>query len=217
MNRLIVCWGMFGLGIGCAADDDGGGGPACGDAVCNAGETTATCAVDCPAGGPFCGDGTCNGNESVSSCAADCGTTPCSASPDNCTGETICISGKCEAAFPRVYQIANVVVSVPTTNPNNGSDWDIGGGAPDLFLGDQNGTAFSSVVQDQFSATFAGPFEVSLVAGTALRIDVWDEDISSNDFAFACQANPITAAILRSRTLACSASGESLSSSITPK
>lgn len=214
--RALIC-GAICLALGCATDDDGGDGPFCGDAVCNAGETSSTCAADCPVGGPFCGDGTCNGNETASSCTSDCGTTACSASPDNCTGETICISGKCEAAFPRVYRITNVAVSMPTKNPNNNSDWDVGGGAPDLFLGDQQGNPITAAVQDQFSATFPGPFEVQLVAGNAFRMDVWDEDVTTNDFAFACQANPITAALLRTRSFGCAANGASLTSAINPK
>lgn len=214
--RMLIALGVLGLAVGCASDDEGGA-PFCGDGVCSAGETSSSCASDCPVGGPFCGDGTCNGNETASNCSSDCGTTACSTSPDNCTGETICIASKCEPAFPRVYRITNVVASMPTTNPNNNSDWDAGGGAPDLFLGDQNGTPISTAVQDQFSATFAGPFEVQLVAGNALRLDVWDEDVAADDFAFACQANPVTAALLRSRTFACSGNGASLTSKINPK
>lgn len=216
MRARIVCLVLLGVAVGCAADDDDGG-SLCGDAVCNAGETSLTCPADCPAGGPFCGDGTCNGSETVSTCASDCGTTACSTSPDNCTGETICIAGKCEAAFPRVYRITNVSVMVPTSNPNNGSDWDIGGGAPDLFLGNQSGEPITAAIQDQFSASFPGPFEVQLIAGGTLRIDVWDEDLTSNDYAFACQANPITAALLRTRSFACSGNGMSLTSAINPK
>jgi len=216
MRALITCCAILGLAIGCASDDQGGG-PSCGDGVCNAGETNATCAADCSVGGPFCGDGTCNGNETASTCAADCGTTACSTSPDNCTGETICISGKCEAAFPRVYRITNVSVMVPTKNPNNNSDWDVGGGAPDLYLGQMDGTPITAAVPDQFSATFPGPFEVQLVGGNAFRIDVWDEDVTTNDFAFACQANPITAALLRTRSFGCAANGASLTSTINPK
>ena len=213
--RALICGAMC-FALGCAGDD-GGEGPFCGDAVCSAGETSSTCTADCPVGGPFCGDNTCNGNETASTCAADCSTTACSTSPDNCTAETICISGKCEPAFPRVYRITNVSVMVPTSNPNNNSDWDVGGGAPDLYLGDQQGTPISSAVQNQFSATFPGPLEVQLVAGTALRIDAWDEDVSVPDYAFGCQANPITAAQLRARAFGCAANGGSLNSVITPK
>lgn len=44
--------------------------PSCADGVCSGGETTASCAADCPA--PRCGDGTCSFSEHTS-CPADCG------------------------------------------------------------------------------------------------------------------------------------------------
>ncbi|MBL9016740.1 MAG: hypothetical protein JNL83_21310 [Myxococcales bacterium] len=201
----------------CAGDDGGGDGSSCGDGVCGLGESQATCAVDCTGTNPRCGDGVCNGTETASSCAADCTSSACTTSPDNCTGETLCVGGSCVAAFPRVYAITGVSVSVPTTNPNNGQTWDVGGGAPDLFLGNSNGVAFSGVVADQFSATFAGPFDVQLVAGATLRIDVWDEDVTTHDAAFACQANPITAQLLRTRTFACAVNGMTMTSTIRPK
>ena len=207
---LALCVGLI---AGCSG---GGGGNTCGDGVCDGGETYASCPSDCPASGPFCGDGTCNGNEITTTCAADCGAA-CSATNDNCAGETICVASACVAAFPRVYSITNVMVSVPTTNPNNNSSWDVGGGAPDLFLGDSAGTAFSAIVQDQFSATFAGPFDVQLTAGQTLLIDVWDSDVTVNDFAFGCQAMPITTALLRTRSFGCTTLGMTLQSKINPK
>ncbi len=137
--------------------------------------------------------------------------------PDNCTGETICVSGRCENAFPRVYQVVSVGVTVPTTNPTNGQAWDIGGGAPDLFLGDSTGVPITAAVQDQFSASFAGPFEISLIAGGSMRIDVWDEDATVDDHVLACQANPITAELLRGRAFSCARNGMMLTSTIRPK
>jgi hypothetical protein len=41
----------------------------CGDGVCSAGETLASCAADCSR----CGDNQCTGNETVQSCPGDCG------------------------------------------------------------------------------------------------------------------------------------------------
>jgi hypothetical protein len=166
-------------------------------------------------GDSVCGDGRCDLNEV---CPSDCDQTPaCTTSPDNCVGETICVASTCVAAFPRVYRFTNVAVAMPTTNPNNGQSWDIGGGAPDLYLGDSTGARLSNVVQDQFSATFPGPFEVMLVAGATLRLDVWDDDVTTPDFAYACQANPITAELLRTRSFRCQTGGASLNAVIEPK
>lgn len=169
--------------------------------------------------GSRCGDGVCTDDETPTTCAADCGgaTPECSATVDTCSGETICIAGICEAAFPRVYQITNVVASMPTRNPNTGEEWDIGGGAPDLYVGDVSGTPISAVVADEFSATFVGPFEVQLIAGQAFRLDLWDEDVTTPDYAFGCGQNPISPSLLRSRNFGCAANGATLSATIEPK
>jgi len=196
MTKLITL-GFLLLGIGCtsAGDDDGD------DTI-----------------GPFCGDLVCNGFETAGSCPGDCGgVQACSETGDACGGDTICISGRCESAFPRVYRLTNVTVTVPTTNPNNGQSWDVGGGAPDLYLGNATGTPISAAVQDQFSATFAGPFEIQLIAGGSLRLDAWDEDVTNPDPVLGCLADPITPVLLRARSFSCSRAGMSLSSVLSPK
>ncbi len=56
----------------------------CGDRVCSAGETCATCARDCGACAsptPFCGDGTCQFGEHCGTCPEDCG---------DCAGGHVC-------------------------------------------------------------------------------------------------------------------------------
>ncbi len=143
----------------------------------------------------------------------------CSESGDSCSGETICVAGSCVAAFGRVYLVSDVSVHVPTTD-SSGAAWDIGGGAPDLKIKiSVNGSVVSTsvAVADQFNASFAGPFSVTLVAGGSLRIDAVDEDVTVDDPAVACQANPVTAAQLRTRTMSCSASGSTLSWQIDPR
>jgi hypothetical protein len=39
--------------------------------------------------------------------------------------------------------------------------------------------------------------------GTEIRVDVYDEDLTADDGAFACVHAPVTAAQLRSRDLSC--------------
>lgn len=168
-------------------------------------------------GPSFCGDGVCNIGESAGNCPGDCAAGgACSPSNDTCGGETICVGNSCVAAFPRVYAITNVSVMLPTTDPN-GEAWDLGGGAPDLFVGDSSGNPLTNTVQDQFSATFPGPFDVQLIAGATLRISIWDEDVSANDLAFSCQAAPVTADLLRSRVLRCTQGGSTLAAALNPK
>lgn len=47
---IWVCAAVLGVMVACATDEEDG--PECGDNVCNGGETTATCAADCPAPNP---------------------------------------------------------------------------------------------------------------------------------------------------------------------
>jgi hypothetical protein len=77
----------YGLG------DGGGGGslpPGCGDGVCSAGETCATCSVDCGLC-KTCGNHTCDSGETCASCPEDCGT--CATCGDGlCNGDETCES-----------------------------------------------------------------------------------------------------------------------------
>lgn len=143
----------------------------------------------------------------------------CTATADTCTGDTLCVGNACVAAFPRVYEVRDVSVMVPTTNM--GATWDISGGAPDLFVTFAvNGSvqATSPVVDDQFSAAFAGPFAITLsAAGSRLDLNVYDEDVTTNDLALGCVANPLPAADLRSRRLSCASASGSLMLAIQPR
>ncbi len=143
----------------------------------------------------------------------------CSEFSDSCTGETICLAGSCVAAFPRAYSISELQISVPTTMPD-GSPWDLGGGAPDLFLAayvNNQAAAVTPTAFDRFSASFAGPYTLTLGAGSSLLIQAFDEDLTINDPAYGCVASPLTAALLRERILGCSSAGNTLSFRISPR
>lgn len=143
----------------------------------------------------------------------------CTPSADICTGENICVSGACVPAFGRFYEVRDVSVSVPTTD-DTGAAWDALGGAPDPFIVvsvDGSEIATSATRDDTFSASFAGPYAASLLAGSSLTIEVYDEDVSFNDLMFTCSASPITANLLRGRSLACNGSGYSVSFQIDPR
>ncbi len=76
---------------------DCGGGPACGDGVCDIDEDCETCPADCgecPPPPPECGDGVCDINEDCETCPADCG--ECPPPPPEC-GDGVCdIDEDCE-------------------------------------------------------------------------------------------------------------------------
>ncbi|HLD85769.1 MAG TPA: PGF-pre-PGF domain-containing protein, partial [archaeon] len=65
----------------------------CGNGVCEADESQASCSADCKTSAPIsrCGDGVCDADESVSSCPADCVTTPQTEQKDNAMSWAIVI------------------------------------------------------------------------------------------------------------------------------
>ena len=145
--------------------------------------------------------------------------TVCTATNDTCTGETICIAGACEAAFGRYYDIRDLAVTVPTLDPN-GLYWDFAGGAPDLFVTIATSgvvRAATPTIDDRFSSTFSGPFAVLPVGGGSLLLAAYDADFDAHDFAYACAADPLTAAQLRTRRLQCADGGNAMSFTIEPR
>ena len=64
--------------------------PVCGNDVCEIGENSENCAVDCGTTEPFCGDGECNGDETPETCPNDCPTDP---EPDTSSCYTFLASG----------------------------------------------------------------------------------------------------------------------------
>ena len=208
-------------------DDDGGPVPFCGDRVCNGGETTTTCAADCPsvpvcgdrvcsgtetaaacpADCARCGDGVCNGTETTSSCPGDCPPGACSTTDvTTCAGETICLNGTCVAAFGRTYTIVAYSATVPQFKPD-GTTWDAVGGAPDPYaIVTLNGQALwmTTAIQDNFTPTWNQGAPSVIAAGSTFIIDVNDEDVAADDGVFRCMWSPLTADDLHIGGISCS-------------
>lgn len=143
----------------------------------------------------------------------------CSPSSDSCTGDTVCISNQCQSAFTRGYTISSLAIQVPTTKPD-GTPWDVGGGAPDLYIvvsTDGTSVGMTGIVQDQFSAAYPDTFQVTLAATTTLDVHAFDSDVTSDDDAFLCEAMPVTAAELRTRAVGCQSQGYTLTFTIQPR
>jgi len=58
---------------------------------------------------------------------------------------------------------------------------------------------------------------VTLIASSSLALEVLDVDLTIDDPAYGCQANPITADLLRGRELSCVTGGSSLAFVIDPR
>lgn len=186
----------------------------CAGATCMPGNTPAACG----GGGGSCL--TCGGGETCA--AGSCQAAGCSvrdlgsAIEDTCTGENICDcgggifcegTGRCVPAFGRIYRIGVMQVSLPERGPD-GMCWDVGCGAPDPFVSvTVDGTVVGTTTAgtDLFNVTWdpIAVFDANILAGSGVHLDVWDEDVTTHDGAFACARDPIAAADLRSRSLSC--------------
>jgi hypothetical protein len=194
---------------------------ACGDHVCSAGETSASCPGDCPAT-IACGDGHCNGNESASTCAQDCTVcgdgicgnsenaagcatdcapppSSCTSSPDNCTADTVCVAGSCVPAYGRVYKLFIASGSVPAKTSSNGS-WDLAGGMPDPYVStflNTNFVFYTSYKNNTLVPSWNESATVTIASGAKLQLDVYDDDYDKDGYMFSCFNLSLTPDMLR--------------------
>ncbi|MDH3727357.1 MAG: solute carrier organic anion transporter, partial [Myxococcales bacterium] len=76
----------------CGGTADEGPSASCGDGLCNAEETCASCASDCGACPTGCGDAVCTAEETCASCATDCGACPIGCGDEVCAADETCTS-----------------------------------------------------------------------------------------------------------------------------
>jgi hypothetical protein len=68
----------------------------CGNDVCENGEDSDNCAVDCgPPQEPVCGNNICEAGENISNCSEDCESPICKETGESCTLKSDCCSNKC--------------------------------------------------------------------------------------------------------------------------
>lgn len=136
---------------------------------------------------------------------------------DACAGDQICIldhefgqPGHCEGAYGRVYTVAVGYTRVPERD-SAGECWDVGCGAPDLFVRislDGQVVVETTPAQDVFEVdSFSERGSAIISANSQLEVALYDEDLSSDDLITSCELNPIAANYLRSRVLSCGQSG----------
>lgn len=144
----------------------------------------------------------------------DCADSDCAAQevcqicdPDNdlCEGEEICIVDECQPAFNRIYRFSGFVLALGPVDPNGGN-WDGSNDPPDpkveLFL---NGTKFLETAKkdNSFNATYSETVTRQIPAGSEFEVRVLDVDGNADDLALSCVANPLSADLLRARSLLC--------------
>lgn len=151
---------------------------------------------------------------------------------DSCSGEQICIcppgttglcesGGTCSPAFGRGYRVGLVGFSLPPVRPD-GMCWDDPGcGAPDPYVVvqvDGIEVGRTPAASDIYEGGWSPPavFDFRLDAGSSLRLEVYDEDLISDDGAFACNFQPISAVQLRSRQASCTGGVGTLRAVIIP-
>lgn len=150
----------------------------------------------------------------------DAGQQPsCNPQNDTCGGETICIGSSCEPAFGRTYRVSIASLAVAAQN-GDAEAWDAFGGAPDpyvvVFL---NGTNVlqTAEAQDTFSPTYPDAVDLIIPAGARVTVEVWDGDVSDDDWIFGCVADPLTADFLRGWGFECNQAGSSIAISLDRK
>lgn len=227
--------------IACSFGDAGVCGPGTCTTCCQAdgrcavsGDSNATCG----SGGQLCD--VCTGTDvcSIAGCATPsptgCSLTLPSSGPaiDSCTGADICIcpngpdtgcsgTGTCAVASGRSYRFELDYVLTDATKPN-AEAWDAAGGAPDPFAVLQvNAVAVglpSTTLDDTFDAQWfpAPTWTITLHAGDALRLDAYDEDLTVHDWIGGCEIASLTAANLRQREFACSATSADIRGYLQP-
>lgn len=108
----------------------------------------------------------------------------------DCEDLEFCNVGECDSALDRRYRVSLLDAEALTSGPNG--SWDVGGGAPDLFghFGMRNSAdsewtdeCFTGVAEDSFEPVWNVYCELVFESGSTFAIWVWDEDVTTWDFA----------------------------------
>lgn len=108
----------------------------------------------------------------------------------DCGPDALCRSGACVLDPASRWDVRVLDLTVQTLDAA-GESWDVFGGAPDPFVQVSAGSnvARTATRSDVFTATYNQTVLSNLRADALapmLRFDVFDEDVSENDFVGAC-------------------------------
>ncbi len=127
-----------------------------------------------------------------------------------CDDLEFCNVGECDSALDRRYRVSVLDGEALTTGPDG--SWDVGGGAPDLYVqfGMRDSSndewvdeCFTETVQDSFDPSWNVYCEFVFESGGTFAIWAWDEDLTASDFAGGgyWQGNDALVAVIRGNGL----------------
>lgn len=141
----------------------------------------------------------------------------CIAQDDTCRGDNICVSGLCEDAFTRAYQLYIQRLTAPLIGPD-GLAWDGDDTLVDpfvrVYLDDQPVCTTAASINSN-TASYTEPCTLRPTAGSELRLEAWDQDSFFDDFMFKCTMI-LDADALRHRAFNCNEEYGTIRSAIVP-
>ncbi len=155
----------------------------CDEACVNSGDCCNDKVLYCAGAG--CGDGTCNGSETSLTCGLDCPAAVGCTSSMTCASAEVCQNSNCTSASGLAYVFTINSITASTLD-STGSSWDVGGGAPDPYVVvkvDGVAKCTTTVKQDVFSGFwFTDCAPIILYSFNAVEVDVFDQDLTTDDF-----------------------------------
>lgn len=134
-----------------------------------------------------------------------------------CGDLQFCYSGTCEEVAGRKF-----FVSADRATAVSNGDWDTGGGAPDIFVEiymDGKLECQTSTEDDSFEPRWGKGCAVVFDSGGELGIDMYDEDLTSNDLmlTFSASGTDELVGLVRDESVTLSTDYATLDLSITPE
>jgi hypothetical protein len=194
------CGAVYGCKGHCAGSSKTLGGAICWCDDSCANQSTPDCCSDKVSycGGAGCGDGICAANESQFSCPSDCTANPGCTSNSDCGSTEVCQNSNCANASGLAYVLTINTITASTTN-SIGDAWDVGGGAPDAYVVvkvDGVTKCTTTVQADTFAGVwFADCSPIVLYSFNTVEIDVYDQDVTTDDFMDGTQWTNFTSVV----------------------
>jgi hypothetical protein len=138
---------------------------------------------------------------------------------DFCSGESVCLDGGCEPAFPREYRLQVKRAVMPKHPSQDQFCWDdLPCGLPEprlmVYLNEQQIAAYSG--GDDEYTVFGGTFDMMIPPNSSLVVMAVDDDPTPkpDQVGIACYFAPLEGKHVRSGVLSCTDNGGAIEASI---